>query len=390
MTQTEQKDNNKKIITLGASHMANDMYQAIIPTLAPYFVGKFAVSTTLIGMASVAQQLPSLLQLVVGRFADRRNMKYWMIFSPLVTSVVLSCLSIAPFYSLVIFLIFISGFSSAVFHAIAPVCCGQLGKKRLGRSMSIFMVGGEIGRVAGPLMVIGALSFLTFEQLPWLMLLGFSLTIVFFILLRDIPFIPAESEEGNQHFEIKEALKTMAPVLLVLCGILFTRNFLITGMTSYLTLYQTQKGADLSFASISLSVMQIAGAFGALLGGTLSDSLGRRKMLLYAYLLTPIATFLFIRMPIGLNLIFLMVLGFANISMYPVLMTIVQEQFPEFRAFAMGIFQTANFIFYSIDVTIMGKISDGYGFSSAYKMGAVIMIAGIPLLLLLPKKKGRA
>jgi hypothetical protein len=35
--------------------------------------------------------------------------------------------------------------------------------------MSIFMVGGENGRVLGPLMVISALSFLTMQQLPWLM-----------------------------------------------------------------------------------------------------------------------------------------------------------------------------------------------------------------------------
>lgn len=387
MTEIENKDNTQKILTLSASHMVNDTFQAIIPTLAPYFVEKFAISTTLIGMGSVAQQLPSILQIVIGRIADRKNLKYWMILAPLVTSIVLSCLSIAPNYGFVILMIFISGISSAIFHSIAPVCCGKLGSNHLGRSMSIFMVGGEIGRVLGPLMVIAALSFLTMEQLPWLMVIGFAATAVFYFMLRDIPFVPTELEAGNRHIEIKDAIRKIAPVMLIICGILFTRNFLITGMSSYLTLFQTQRGINLSLASVSLSLMQIAGALGALLGGTLSDFIGRRKMLLFGYLLTPIATVLFVKSPIGLSFLFLMILGFTNISMYPILMIIVQEQFPEFRAFALGIFQTANFIFYSIDVTIMGRVSNQYGISTAYLMGAVIMLLGTPLLLLVPKNK---
>lgn len=387
MAEIETKDNNPKILALSASHMVNDTFQAIIPTLAPYFVEKFAISTTMIGMGTVAQQLPSILQIFIGRIADKKNLKYWMIFAPLVTSIVLSCLSIAPFYSLVILMIFISGISSAVFHSIAPVCCGKLGNNHLGRSMSIFMVGGEIGRVLGPLMVISALSFLTMQQLPWLMVIGFAATAIFFVLLRDIPFVPTELEEGNHPIELKDAIRKITPVMLVICGILFTRNFLITGMSSYLTLFQTQRGINLSLASISLSLMQIAGALGALLGGTLSDFFGRRKMLLFGYLLTPIATILFVKSPIGLSFVFLMILGFTNISMYPILMIIVQEQFPEFRAFALGIFQTANFIFYSIDVTIMGKVSNQYGISTAYMIGALIMLIGTPLLLLVPRKK---
>jgi hypothetical protein len=42
--------------------MVNDTFQAIIPTLAPYFVEKFAISTTMIGMGTVAQQLPSFFR----------------------------------------------------------------------------------------------------------------------------------------------------------------------------------------------------------------------------------------------------------------------------------------------------------------------------------------
>jgi hypothetical protein len=35
----------------------------------------------------------------------------------------------------------------------------------------------------------------------------------------------------------------------------------------------------------------------------------------------------------------------------------------------------------------MGKVSNQYGISTAYMMGALIMLIGTPLLLLVPRKK---
>ena len=82
----------------------------------------------------------------------------------------------------------------------------------------------------------------------------------------------------------------------------------------------------------------------------------------------------------------LLVLGFTSLSAVPVLMALVQESFPENRALANGAFMAVTFVIQSGAVVIMGAIGDLFGLRLAYTASAVILLAGVPLVLLLPAR----
>jgi len=70
----------------------------------------------------------------------------------------------------------------------------------------------------------------------------------------------------------------------------------------------------------------------------------------------------------------------------PVLMALVQESFPENRALANGVYMAVSFVIQSGAVVIMGAIGDLFGLRLAYTASAVILLAGVPLVLLLPAR----
>jgi len=69
---------------------------------------------------------------------------------------------------------------------------------------------------------------------------------------------------------------------------------LSASLTTYLPTFLSEEGATLWFAGASLSVLEAAGVVGTLLGGSLSDRLGRRQVLAISLLTTLLLVFAFL------------------------------------------------------------------------------------------------
>ena len=67
-------------------------------------------------------------------------------------------------------------------------------------------------------------------------------------------------------------------------------------LTYYLPTYLTAQGQTLHFSDLALTVIQLAGAGGALMAGTLSDRFGRMSTLLVVSIFTPLLTLLFLQL----------------------------------------------------------------------------------------------
>ena len=159
-----------KVTLVSSAHAVHDTYAGFLPALLPVLIQKFSLTNTAAGFLSLFTTLPSLLQPFIGQLADRKNLRLLIILSPAITGIAMSLLSIAPTYGFLVFLLVLTGLSSASLHAIGPVLGSTMSGKKLGRGMSFWMVGGELGRSLGPLVVVTAIGFLTIEGLPWLML----------------------------------------------------------------------------------------------------------------------------------------------------------------------------------------------------------------------------
>ncbi len=371
------------LLTITAGHAVHDTYTAFLSPLLPAFIANLALLKTEAGLLSVFMQWPSLLQPFIGHLADRVSLRYLVILAPTVTGVVMSLLGVAPGYGVLALLLMVAGLSSASLHAVGPVIAGNLSGRSLGRGMGFWMVGGELGRTLGPIVVVSAVRLLGLEGTPWLMIGGFLASALLYVRLKDVSTQPTNAGQG---LPWRQALRSMGPLLAPLAGIVVARAFMVRSLNTFLPIFLSEEGANLWFAGASLSLLEAGGVVGALLGGAMSDRLGRRLVLSISMLTAPLLMFVFLTSDGWLQLPLLLLLGFSALSVTPVMMALVQESFPENRALANGVYGSLGFVLGSVVVVVLGAMGDLLGLRMAFVASAVITLLGLPFVLLLPNR----
>ena len=373
-----------RVITISAGHFVHDMYASFLAPLLPTFIAAMALSKTEAGLLMIFMQSPSVLQPVIGNLADRVNLRALVILGPAVTGVLMSLLGVAPGYAALALLLTLAGLSSAAFHSVAPPLAGALSGRKLGSGIGIWMVGGELGYTVGPLLVVSVVHSLTLKGTPWLMIIGFLATLLFYVRLRDVQgAAPKPRERGDW----KVLLHHMKPLLFPLISISIARSFMVAGLSTFLPVLMKEQGASLWIAGASLSILQAAGVAGVLLAGSLSDTLGRRLTLAIVLASSPLLMFAFLAASGWAQFIILLLLGLTSLSVPTVLTALVQETYPDHRALANGIYGSMHFIVYAIAVAVVGVLGDAFGLRAAFAAGAVATFVALPLLLLLPGDK---
>lgn len=374
------------VLTITGAHTIHDGYQGFLSPLLPLLIEKLSLSKTQAGFLSSFTLLPSLIQPFLGFIADRKDMRWAVVLAPAVTGAVMSMIGIAPSYSILAVFLLIGGFSSAFFHSVAPVMTGALSGLKLGRGMSFWMVGGELGRTLAPIVAVAAVGYLTLTGLPVIMVAGLLTSIILYLRLRNVAYKPAN---GGQDVNVPLVFRQMLPVITPIMFLLIARSFISQGLPLYLPTFLTEQGSGLWLAGASLSIMQVAGVAGALLGGSISDRLGRRVVMVVSTVATSILFFIFTSSSGWVRLPVLLLLGFASLSINPVIQAVVQENFPENRALANGIYMFLNFGVNAISVVLVGLIGDKLGLQMAFYLSAGILLLGLPFIFLLPRDAKR-
>jgi FSR family fosmidomycin resistance protein-like MFS transporter len=370
------------VVALSVGHAIHDTYTGFLPPLLPLFITKLVLSKTEAGLLTAFMQIPSILQPVIGHLADRISLRFLVFLAPALTGTMMCLLGVAPTYLLLAFALTIAGLSSAGLHAVAPAMAGRLSKRSLGRGMSFWMVGGELGRTLGPLVIVSAIGILTLEGTYWLMIGGWLTSALLIFSLRDVSGRPPRAD---QSLPWRAALREMRPLMLPLAALVTVGGFMSAAVTTFLPTFLIEEGADLWLAGASLSILEVAGALGAFFGGSLSDRWGRKLILFLSMLISPLLLFVFLGFDGWAQIAVLPLLGFAVLSPMPVLMALVQECYPENRALANGIYMAMAFLIRSVVVVLLGGIGDLLGLRQGFIISAVLMLLGTPLVMLLPR-----
>ena len=80
----EEIDNfsSRYVGSIALAHGVHDLYAGFLPPLLPILIEKFSLSNFGGGSLTLFFTLPSLLQPVIGSFADRRNLKILVSLAP--------------------------------------------------------------------------------------------------------------------------------------------------------------------------------------------------------------------------------------------------------------------------------------------------------------------
>ncbi len=371
------------VAALAAGHGVHDTYSGFLPPLLPELMGAMALSRAEAGALTVFLQGPSLLQPLVGHIADRTDLRRAVALAPAVTAVAMSLLPAVTGYLAAAALLLVAGLAAAVLHAAGPPLAGRLSGRHLGSGMGLWMVGGELGRAVGPVVVVTAIQFLGHGGTPWLALGGGAASAALLAQAGRWPTPEPRPRADGDSFA--RGLRDLVPLLVPLAVLIAARSFVVAAATVYLPMALRERGTGLWLSGAALTLVEAAGVAGAMAGGWLSDRVGRRRVLALS-LLGASALLTALDLARGAARAALLApLGLVALAGTPAIMAIVQEAVPARRSLANGLYMALAFTVRSAVVVLVGAIADRLGFSATYLLCAAAGLAAVPAALALPR-----
>jgi len=377
----EDKFQTLKTLVVSSAHVVHDTYAGFIAPLLPYLIERMSLLKVEAGMFLFLYQGASVLQPVIGHLGDRTNLRKYALVMPALTGICLSLLGVAPTFYLGLLFCFIAGLSSASMHSILPALVARLSGKQVGRGMSLWMVGGEIGIMVGPILVASVISLFSIKATPWLMIPGIAVSIILSILLKDMPHHNINSTQ-----QAKIPLKEMLAIMLPLAGVMLMRSMLRTASEIYLPVYLIEEGVNKFLASSSISLLLGFGVLGTILGGYLKDRFGFKKVMIASIFIASLSMVFFSRTSGANQIICLVLLGITSMMVLPAGLAMVQEHFPNNRSLANGFYLAIVFALNAIAGVATGFMYDKIGGNSTFFVSGLVSFLGIPFIFLLPKE----
>ncbi len=377
----------QKVYLISLAHLIHDIYTSFLSPVLPILIENFSLTYTLASFLRVIMRIPSLLNPLIGHIADGVGLKYFVALAPAITAVTMSLIGNAPNYWSLLILLFITGISSSFFHVPSPVILKRISDNRLGASMSCFQIGGELSRTIGPVIVIGAVSLWGFDGIYRLIPFGVIISLILLLKLKDEKIPQEQSGKLNFKKSITETLKHGRILFISLSGLILMKSFIASVTAAFLPTYLNFMGYSLWMAAGALSILQAAAIIGVLVTGTISDKIGRKRLLIILSICSPLVMFLFL---FGIKSVIIptvVLLGFISFSSTPVVLALIQESNFKYPSIANGIYMMISFVVSSFIVLLFGKIADIVGLEKAFYISAVCSLSGLPFVFLIPEHK---
>ena len=263
-------------VTLG--HFINDAYGAMLTPLAPAIRSQYGVSIAAVTLlASVFSLTSSVLQPVLGVIGERFDRRLMASIGPALTGFGLTFMGYAPHFGVLLLLVALAGFGSGFFHpAGAAYTARSSPVHQRGLWASIFSAGGTAGMALGPVFAGVGL-----HALPIFAPIG--------LLVAAISYIITPSDRpaaGARRVHLNEYLGIFRGAMLRLWGMAVLRSMASMGYNAMLPFIMIGRGYGLRETALTLAVFSVASAVGGIVGGRISDRVGRVPVLRSAIVAT--------------------------------------------------------------------------------------------------------
>ena len=370
-------------------HAANDQYNAFLAAIMPLLIDRFGFGLGIAGiLAAVQSTSTSFAQPVFGWFLDRARRQPSILLWPAVTAISLSLYGLVPSYHWLFPLLIIGGLSTAAFHPHATAAVPAVAGSRAGLGMAFFVSGGTVGYALGPVIIIWVVQTFGLE-FTWLAALPtLALCLVLYRLGLGSVATPAlVPEHRRRQFPLKLAqLRPLAAVF----SIVALRSTIGTAYMSFLGVHLREIGFPYMQVGVALMSFTAAGAVGGMIGGYLSDRLGRKTIILTGLALIGPAFWLLLQARGSAVWMFMPLAGFAMASFNPVTVVMAQDLLPNNRGTAAGLIMGLGWSVGGLLVGIVGALAQAYGLQVVLGNLLWLLIPALAIALTLPGKYGRA
>ncbi|WP_324699238.1 MFS transporter [Novosphingobium aerophilum] len=382
------------IVAISFCHLLNDMMQSLLPAIYPALKSDLHLSFGQIGLVTLAYQITaSILQPLVGLYADKRPTPLALPGGTLFSLAGLTVLSAAHVYWLVLVGASLLGMGSSVFHPESSRVARMAAGQRHGLAQSLFQVGGNAGQALGPLaaalvVVRWGQSSLAFFALLALLSGAVLWNVAAWYRNHGLGRLAA-SRKIAEGVSLPQG--QAARGIAILLALIFSKYVYLASLTSYYTFYLIQRfGLSVQNAQFHLFAFLAAVAAGTILGGPLGDRFGRKYVIWFSILgalpftlLLPHAS-LFWTGPITVAI------GLILASAFPAIVVFAQELVPGKVGMISGLFFGFSFGMGGIGAAALGWLADRTDIDTVYQVCTFLPAIGLLTALLPdPGKAGR-
>ncbi|NGM52539.1 MFS transporter [Caulobacter sp. 602-2] len=380
------------ILAISGCHLLNDMMQSLLPAIYPNLKTDLHLSFGEIGLVTLAYQITaSILQPLVGLYADRRSNPWVLPGGTLFSLAGLAVLSVAHVYSLVLLGACLLGVGSSVFHPESSRVARMAAGGRPGLAQSLFQVGGNAGQALGPL--AAALVVVRWGQSS--LALFALLALLAGAVLWNVAVWARHhgaarlAAGGGRKIAIDLPKGAAGKGIAILLVLIFSKYVYMASLTSYFTFYLIERfHLTVENAQMHLFAFLAAVALGTIAGGPVGDRFGRKAVIWISILgvlpftlLLPYAS-LFWTGPL------VVIIGLLLASAFPAIVVLAQELAPGRIGMISGLFFGFSFGMGGLGAAVLGELADWKGVETVYKLCAVLPALGL-LAAFLPNTRKR-
>jgi len=359
-------------------HATNDLFGAFLTPLLPKLQAVFVVSYGAVSLLVALQSFTgSLLQPLAGLVADRYDRRVLAAMGPLMMALGCGLLGFFPNIWVAGAALALSGLGSALFHSAGAALVGQWADPaRRGFWMSFFGTGGYIGISLGPVVSLGIVNQAGLQALAWLIPLAL---VPAFLLLRQAP--PARLRTKPSTFS--DLQRVFRGHVARLWAASTLRSIVFVSFSTTIPFWFHQRGISDAQVALTLSAYSISATVGAFLGGTLSDRLGRRNVLIGTVLFAiPLyATLLLVPPENWFYVVLLAATGALMNAGVPVAVTMAQEHEPRQMATVSGLLMGFTWGFAGLLYGVIGPIIERFGVLESLSVLGLLLLPALTFSL---------
>ncbi len=402
----------RDLTLVSAAHAVIHAISVLMPLIYPIIQVEYHLSYTQIGLiVAIPNVVGGFLQIacgLLGRYVLRKVMlgigSIFVGVSTFFTG------TIVGFWSLMVWRM-VSQIAGAPQHPVgSSYLTDRYGRKRHGYALAWHVAGGNIGTLAVPLIAGPLLGIWGWRPVLYLAALpGILIGIAILILVDESAWLDRRtahqpqivatdmlsSSSGISSWKggliaLVQPLRSRTLLIIMLVSIIAAGGRGLGNVTTYIPLYlQNVRHLHGGTISVFFTILLLGSVLGPLLGGRLSDLLGRRRMLLIFYGASALTTILFINvaapgMAVWFIPVSLILMGFAVYAESPLLQAYLADSArPELKDTAFGLYFALAFGVGSAWSGILGWVIDHFGFAAAFwTMTASYIVAGLLLFFI--------
>ncbi|KYK37781.1 MAG: hypothetical protein AYK18_09165 [Theionarchaea archaeon DG-70] len=335
------------------THLTNDGFELVLPTLLPLIAKEFSLSYSQTGILAGCMVVTlGAGQFLMGYLSDRTGRrKIFIVFGLLCLSVSFYLVGISESYTELIIWNLMVGLGLSVYHPVSVSLISQIHKQKKGKALGIHGAGGNLGMALFPL-IAGVLAELygwrsVFKVFP---IMGFIIGVLFLFLVKEKP-------AAKKRVTIKNLFYRRIAIVVITLGFV---SMAARGLHIFLPLKLSDLGYSSASFGLFLSLFNGFGVIGQVLGGYFSDLHEKTRMVAILSVISGIFMYIllyasgFVTM-----LLFVVVAGLLFNSIWPTLFGLLTDRTPaQLHGTGLGLFFSGGYTMASASPVLMGIITD--------------------------------